>query len=129
MLDDTGYKMPTPGKSEESDQILFVNWVHRTYPDAWPFLHHSPNGKRRSASDGQKLKLMGVRAGFPDLFLPWPVGDYMGCVIELKLGKGRATAEQKKWIDHFVKCGYAARVLTLSEAQIFFSEYMNGDIG
>ena len=78
--------MPTPGKSEETDQILFVNWVHCTYPDAWPFLHHSPNGKRRSASDGQKLKLMGVRAGFPDLFLPWPVGDYMGCVIELKLG-------------------------------------------
>ena len=70
MLEDTGYKMPTPGKSEESDQILFVNWVHRTYPDVWPFLHHSPNGKRRSASDGQKLKLMGVRAGFPDLFLP-----------------------------------------------------------
>ena len=74
------------GLSEETDQILFVNWVHREYPAAWPWLHHSPNGKRRTKAEGAKLKLMGVRAGFPDLYLAWPLGQYRGLVIEMKLG-------------------------------------------
>lgn len=114
------------GLSEETDQILFVNWVHRTWPDAWPWLHHSPNGKKRNARDGAKLKLMGVRAGFPDLFLPWPVGNYAGWVGEMKIGKGRATKEQRDWLEHFEKCGYAAGVFKLADAMTHFNNYMRG---
>lgn len=112
------------GLSEETDQILFVNWVHREYPHIWPWLHHSPNGKRRTKAEGAKLKLMGVRAGFPDLYLAWPLGEYRGLVIEMKLGKGKATPAQKEWLAHFKKCGYVAEVLTLDAAQKTFTDYM-----
>ena len=77
------------GKSEAQDQIIFLNWVHRHYPAQWEWLHHSPNGQARSKPIAAKLKLMAVKAGFPDLLCLWPIGQYHGCVIEMKLGKGR----------------------------------------
>lgn len=33
------------------------------------FVHHSPNGGRRSRSEGGRFKAQGVRAGFPDLLI------------------------------------------------------------
>ena len=116
------------GKSEAQDQIIFVNWVHRHYPAQWEWLHHSPNGQARSKPIAAKLKLMGVKAGFPDLLCLWPAGQYHGCVIEMKLGKGRASAAQKRWIEHFNKCGFAADVLTLADAKAFFSNYMKASL-
>ena len=116
------------GLSEETDQILFVNWVHREHGELWEWLHHSPNGKKRTARDGAKLKLMGVKSGFPDLVLWWPVGGFNGLAIEMKFGKGRASVDQKKWLVHMKKCGWCAHVATLSQAKIIFSKYLRGAI-
>ena len=113
-----------PGLSEETDQILFVNWVHREYGELWEWLHHSPNGKRRTKSEGAKLKLMGVKKGFPDLVLIWPTAQHVGLAIEMKLGKGRPTKEQKAWAAHFTKCGWRAEVATLQNAKRIFIEYV-----
>ena len=52
------------------------------------------------------LKLMGGRAGVPDLCLPVPRGKYHGLYIELKTVTGRATAEQEWWGDRLLEQGY-----------------------
>lgn len=53
------------------------------------FIHHSPNGGYRSKSEGRNFKLMGTKAGFPDLFLFIPKGGYHGLFVELKTPKGK----------------------------------------
>ena len=53
------------------------------------FIHHSPNGGYRSGREGRNFKLMGTKAGFPDLFIFIPKGGYHGLFIELKTPKGK----------------------------------------
>ncbi len=120
-----------PGVSEETDQILFVNWVHRAYPELWPWLHHSPNGGKRDKRTASRFKLMGVRSGFPDLVLIWAApgwnGGPSGLAIEMKVGRCRASKSQKEWIEHLRRQGWAAEVATLAQAKVIFKNYVNGD--
>lgn len=58
------------------------------------FMHHSPNGGYRNQGEGKNFKLMGTKAGFPDLFIFIPKGEYHGLFIELKTPKGK-TADGK----------------------------------
>ena len=37
------------------------------------WIFHSPNGGKRSASEGGRFKAMGVKAGVPDFMLPYPL--------------------------------------------------------
>lgn len=115
----------TPGTDEETDQILFVNWVARTYPEIAPCLHHSPNGGYRDSRTGQRMKLMGTRKGFHDLILFHPVPPHAGLVIEMKLGTGRLTREQQEWIHRYRACGFVTRTCWgLAEAQQTFMDYL-----
>jgi hypothetical protein len=77
--------------SEHEEQALFVQWFRRTFPDVRIFA--IPNGGSRSRSQGAKLKVEGVSAGVPDLFIP------SGTVwVEMKRSKGgTVSAEQKDW--------------------------------
>ena len=113
-------------KSEETQQIEFVNWVHREYPLAWPDLHHSPNGGLRSRLAGHKMKMMGTRRGFPDLVLYQKRGGFVGLVIEMKKAKGgRVDAEQVRWEKVLSECGYKCHVAYgQDQAKIFFEEFM-----
>lgn len=61
------------------------------------FIHHSANGGervskisakgKRYSPEAQKLKAMGMQAGFPDLFIYLPMGGYHGLFVELKRSK------------------------------------------
>jgi hypothetical protein len=77
--------------SEHMEQALFVQWFRQTFPDVRIFA--IPNGGGRSRSQGAKLKVEGVSAGVPDLFIP------DGTVwVEMKRAKGgTVSAEQKDW--------------------------------
>ena len=115
--------LPEP-KSEEQIQIYFVNWVHREYPDLWPWLHHSPNGGFRSKAAGGKFKLMGVKPGYPDLHLHVGIGKFNGLVIEMKKQDGTVSLDQMAWLDHFKSQGQKTAVCwTLAQAQTEFMEY------
>ena len=96
-----GIPILTPGQSEESDQILLVNWFNRTHPELAHKLHHSPNGGYRDKRTGQRLKLMGTKAGFHDLVLFHPVGAHTGLVVEMKLGNGCLSPAQQAWIPTY----------------------------
>ncbi|MFA9487094.1 MULTISPECIES: VRR-NUC domain-containing protein [unclassified Moraxella] len=86
------------------------------------FIHHSPNGGYRSKSEGRNFKLLGTKAGFPDLFLFIPKGGYHGLFIELKTPKGKTkngktrqagkvSDNQEMMIDRLNAVGYKAVVV------------------
>jgi hypothetical protein len=113
-------------KSEERDQIEFVNFIHRKYPEQFECLHHSPNGGKRDARTAGKMKLMGTKKGFPDLVLFQGRGGCSGLVIEAKRQKGgKVSKEQESWLDHFETQGYFVALCRGQDEMLqAFSEYM-----
>ena len=100
--------------TEAQEQAYVFKWSQQ--PDIraqWPelaLLFHIPNGGTRDAVEGKHLKQQGVKPGVPDLFLPVPSGQYHGLFIEMKTDKGRATREQRWWIERLNAGGYFAEV-------------------
>lgn len=110
--------------SEEQQQIEFVNWIHRTHPEAWMVLHHSPNGGHRSKLTGHKMKLMGTKKGFPDLVVYHARGKFAGLAIEMKTRTGRVSTEQLEWKDRLTRCGFDCYVARgIEDAKAIFSNY------
>ena len=93
-----------PIPSEHLEQALFVQWFRRTFHDVRIFA--IPNGGSRSRSQGAKLKVEGVSAGVPDLFIPH------GMIwVEMKRAKGGSvSAEQKSWHDYLADIGHTVIV-------------------
>jgi len=89
-------KIPT----EHQEQVEFVQWSRRQYPDVRIFA--IPNGESRSQSAGARLKAEGVSAGVPDLFIPaWNTW------IEMKRSKGGSVSEkQKDWLAYLESVGH-----------------------
>lgn len=70
---------------------------------------HVPNEGKRTLANGRQLARMGLRRGFPDLFIPIAKKGYHGMFIELKRDiKCKPTEYQKQWIDYLNRQGYYA---------------------
>ena len=54
---------------------------------------HIPNEGKRSTAYGARMKRIGLRSGFPDLFFPVARGGFHGLFVEMKVGSNRATVE------------------------------------
>jgi hypothetical protein len=108
------------GNSEHVEQVNFFYWawVNRAKHPALELMFAIPNGGHRHIAVARKLKAEGVKAGVPDIFLPWPVQGSMcphgsgahGFFLEMKSDKGKATLEQKEWITKLRNAGYVADV-------------------
>jgi hypothetical protein len=99
-------------RDEHAEQAALMRWAalqSRRYP-ALEMLFAIPNGGRRDAVTGARLKAEGVKAGVPDIFLPWPAGGWHGLFIELKAQGGRPTQAQRWWIERLQEAGYMAEV-------------------
>lgn len=96
----TADRIPT----EHFEQREFVKWFRQAYPGIRIFA--IANGGARSITTAARLKVEGVSAGVPDLFIPaWRLW------IEMKRIKGGAvSAEQKDWIKYLEEVGYCAKV-------------------
>ena len=70
------------------------------------WLHAIPNGGKRDAREGARLKAQGVKAGVHDTFLPKARGAYHGCYIEMKFGKNKLSENQKKFAIDMIDEGY-----------------------
>lgn len=96
---------------------------------AWAF--HVPNGGHRHIAVAAQLKQQGVKSGVPDILIPVPSAipmdeatthlfvqahacaaplRYVGLAIELKVGKGKQSAEQVRWQVRFQQSGWRAMV-------------------
>ena len=104
--------------SEDREQMLFVQYFRRTYPDVRIFA--IPNGGARHPAVAATMKATGVSAGVPDLFIPaWRVW------IEMKRVKGgTVSAEQKSWLKYLEDCGYTTAVCHgFDEAKRFVNKF------
>lgn len=93
-------------RSEDSDQEAVIEYCEiRGIP-----IVHIPNEGKRTVSYGAKLRRMGMKKGFPDLFIPKAAKGKHGLFIEMKAPRGRVTAEQDEWLSLLSREGYGAVV-------------------
>lgn len=84
-----------PAKKEEQTlQMAVVTYLNVM---AKPNLiwHHPPNGERRDAKTGAKLKKMGTKRGVPDL--EFVLDDGRAAYIELKSAEGKLSESQREF--------------------------------
>lgn len=110
---------------EDGLQKACVAWFDYTHRELSLYLHHSPNGGRRNASEAAKFKAMGVRAGFPDLVLLVPRGKCPFLAIELKYGRNGQSQRQKAYQKAFEAIGVRYVVVrSLSEFRKAVEDYL-----
>lgn len=78
--------------------------------DDYKFIFAIPNGGKRDVRVAKNLKAEGVLAGVSDICIPLPKYGYHGAYIEVKTGKGRATANQKEFQLAMSERGYFCAV-------------------
>ena len=86
-----------PSEEEHRIQCSCVRWFAFKYPQYRGLLFAVPNGGRRDAVTGAKLKAEGVIAGVADLIFLKRNSRYCGLLIEMKKPKGKQSESQKEW--------------------------------
>lgn len=82
---------------EHQLQVECVKWFRLQYPHLAHALFAVPNGGRRDATTGAKLKAEGALAGVSDIILLYMSGNYGALLIEMKTKKGAQSDKQKEW--------------------------------
>lgn len=110
--------------TEEQEQELVCRYLELLRLD---FLH-IPNEGKRSYSTAARLKKIGMRPGFPDLFVLRPTERHHGLAIEMKRTKGGTlTDRQKAWIMRLNQLGYKAVCCHgFEEAKQEIDKYLKG---
>ena len=105
--------------SEEAEQRAFavfmdalvLLWAARGQRLVWT---HVPAGGKRKGGEGGKMKAAGYKPGLSDIlvFTPPPARlECKGVAIELKRARtGRASANQRQWLNDLDGCGWVAAV-------------------
>ena len=113
--------------SEDTIQTALIEWV-RYNPKIKNIVFHVPNGGSRTASEGAKLKRMGVLAGVSDIFIMRARHGFNGGFIELKTIGGKISPEQKSFLKSAEDEGYFTAVTwTLDEALEVVGWYLFDD--
>jgi hypothetical protein len=106
-------------RSEHVEQREFVSWFRQTHKPVRIFA--IPNGEARSRTTGARLKVEGVSAGVPDLFVPaWLVW------IEMKRADGGVvSAVQADWHAYLASVGHTVIIgHGLTDAQKKLQEWL-----
>lgn len=88
-----------PSDEEHRLQTACVRWFRLQYPRLRHRLFAVPNGGRRDAVTGARLKEEGVLAGVADLILLMPSRSYGALLIEMKTPRGRQSPAQREWAE------------------------------
>lgn len=114
--------------SEHNEQVkLFKNLKNLSvqYPQL-NLIFAIPNGGARNKITARNLKLEGVKAGVPDIFIPIPQNQYSGMFIELKKKGNYLRKEQKNFIEELLKLNYNCVVCySAKDALVAIQEYLN----
>ena len=124
--------MALPKKTEFDEQVSIFQWaeIKQIEIPELRLLNSSLNGVRLSIGAAKKAKRAGMKAGFPDLFLPVARGGFHGLFIELKrVGGRKPDPEQEKWLKWLSKEGYDCYCCKGAESAIqTIISYLNGRI-
>ncbi|MCD8029696.1 MAG: VRR-NUC domain-containing protein [Bacteroides sp.] len=114
-------------KQEESKlQQACVNWFRYQYPHYGKILIAVPNGGRRDAVTGAKLKKEGAISGVADLLLLVPNRFYGHLAIEMKTSKGCQSPQQKEWQKEMENAGNKSVVCrSLEDFRESINEYLS----
>lgn len=111
--------------SESAIQSSYIVWLNLQYPKIADVTAAIPNGGRREARYGQRLKREGLKKGFPDVGIFTPRGNYHGLFIEFKSKKGIVGKEQLAVMKSLVNEGYLCKVCkSLNEAIELTKKYL-----
>lgn len=83
--------------AEHQLQMACVRWFNLQYPELRGRLFAVPNGGRRDAVTGARLKAEGVVAGVADLVLLKSNRHHGALLIEMKRRGGRQSDSQRWW--------------------------------
>lgn len=117
-----------PVPDEHTEQVSLFRWWKRQYRSHPALLFAIPNGGARDRITGKRLKDEGVRAGMPDICLPWPSGGCHGLFIELKRQRGGTVSKaQAEALSALRKAGYRAEVCKgWQAARAVIENYLTG---
>lgn len=113
--------------SEHAEQVALFAWAEDNVErlPALSLMFAIPNGGHRHAAVAAKLKMEGVRAGVPDIFLPWPAHGRHGLFIEMKYGRNKTSNSQQLWLQRLAQAGYATAICySAQEAIQVVEEYL-----
>lgn len=94
--------------TEDEEQTVLFAWaalMEGQFP-VLRWMHHIPNGGKRSKREAARFRAMGVKAGVSDVFLPCARGGWNGLYIEMKALDGRPSEEQKAFARDMTGEGY-----------------------
>ena len=115
--------------TEEEEQKTVISWC-KIQESRWPelrWIHHIPNGGKRSKAEAVGFQAMGVLSGVPDLFLPVPRAWFHGLYLEMKALDGKVSKEQDEFLTAAGKQGYCCCACWGADAAIWLIErYMTG---
>ena len=107
--------------TEDEEQAAVFEWADLS-AGRWPelrLLFHIPNGGLRNKVTAARMKMLGVKAGVPDLFLPVARGKWNGLFIEMKRRKGgKLSTLQVDWMEALGRQGYKTVVCLGADAAI-----------
>ena len=116
-----------PDDEEHRLQCACVQWFRLQYPNNAGLLYAVPNGGRRDAATGARLKAEGVLAGVSDLNLDLPNRYYHGLRIEMKTLRGRQRETQRQYQQAVEAVGYRYAVCRdFDSFRGVVEEYMKG---
>lgn len=119
-----GRSMKQPEHQHQTALFRWAGYQTRRRPEL-SLMFAIPNGGRRDAVTGARLKAEGVKPGVPDIFLPVARQEWHGLFIELKAGRNKLTQAQTAWHAHLSQQGYRVAVCYGYEAAIeVIEEYL-----
>lgn len=123
-----GATMTIINHPEDVEQEVVMQWAQfqLAREPRLAMLFHIPNGGVRNIQTAKKLKIIGVKSGVPDLFLPVAARGYHGLWLEMKRRRGgHVSVNQLWWIDMLRSQQYLVVVAKgADEAIAALSEYL-----
>lgn len=115
--------------SEYEEQCALFAWSAlqcEVYPPL-RLMFATLNGAAMHPATAAKMRRAGMVKGVPDVWLPWPVGDYAGLVFEMKVGRNTCTDEQKYFLSTLADCGWRTGVCYSADDAIrLVVDYLEG---
>lgn len=109
-----------PPAKEHEIQATFIRWVKLAEKADWrlKLLFAVPNAGRRTRAEAAWMIAEGLRAGVPDIILPYPSGPFVGLAIEFKRPGETTSEKQDEYIPLLVDAGWLVVICTDPEAAI-----------
>lgn len=119
-----------PVQYEFIEQCKLFAWRESKLQEYPPLrrMYATGNGLRLAPGVLKKAITSGVIVkGCPDVWLPYPVGVFVGMVFELKWGKNGTTPEQEEWLRDLEDYGWkVGAYYSAEEAQAAIIAYLEG---